>query len=121
VLELAAPQVGSLALTFGNTAGDTLRLGYDAPTARWWIDRRAAGIIDFHPAFAAHHSAPRWAAQHGLQCSVWFDRSSVEVFADGGLSTLTSLHFPRAPWSTATLQAEGLTLSTLSLQALRSP
>jgi len=121
VLELTSAQRGSVTLLLGNALGESLCLGYDAPTDRWWIDRRAAGPADFHPAFAAQHSAPRWSAAEGVQLSAWFDRGSVELFADAGLTTMTSLHFPRAPWSSAQLLAGDLTLQTLSLQALRRP
>ena len=122
VLRLATPALRSFTLSLGNPAGDVLQIGFDADAGRWWIDRQASGDVGFHPAFAGRHSAPRIAQGAVADLQLWFDASSVELFADGGLSTLTSLFFPRQPWRRASLASpDGMLLGQLSVQPLRDP
>lgn len=40
--------------------------------------------------------------------SLVFDASSVELFADGGLSVMTALFFPTRPYTQLTLQSPGV-------------
>lgn len=121
-LQLSAETRPGFALTLGNAAGDTLRLGHDARAQRWWIDRRTSGVVDFHPDFAACHSAPCLAADARTVLDLWVDHGSVELFADDGITGLTSLCFPRAPWTLATLEAEGdWPIDSLRLHPLRDP
>jgi len=122
VLRLATAAWRSFTLTLANDAGDALHLGYDRAAGQWWIDRRASGEVGFHPGFAGRHVAPRLADGAGGDLQLWFDATSVELFADGGLSTLTSLFFPRQPWRRATLaSADGLVPDAISVQPLRDP
>ena len=122
VLRLATPALRSFEIRLANAAGDTLGIGFDAGKACWWIDRRGSGELGFHPAFAGRHEAPRLALGSPADLQLWLDASSVELFADAGLSGLTSLCFPRQPWQQATLTAAGgLLLDGLSLQPLRDP
>ena len=74
---------------------------FDAAHAHWWIDRRASGTVDFHPAFASRSSAHRLTDDAASDLQLWLDNGSVELFADGGLSVMTSLFFPRQPWRRA--------------------
>jgi levanase len=69
-------------------------IGYDAGAGRLYVDRTRSGNVDFHPAFASVDDAPV-ALQNGkLKLRVYVDRSSVEVFAQGGLQTITDQVFP---------------------------
>ncbi|OYV00404.1 MAG: glycosyl hydrolase family 32, partial [Burkholderiales bacterium PBB5] len=122
VLNLSTAALRGFTLTFGNDAGEALQLGYDAATAQWWIDRRHSGRVDFHASFAGRHHAPRLANVPAADLQLWFDATSVELFADGGLSTMTSLFFPQRPWTRLSLVApDGITLDALRLQPLRDP
>ena len=62
-----------------------------------FVDRRSAGIDDFHPAFSAIHGAPLMDTTNTL-LEIFLDRSSIEVFLDGGEVVLTDLIFPRKPY-----------------------
>lgn len=122
VLRLASTALQGFTLTLGNAAGDALQIGFDAAASQWWIDRRRSGDVGFHASFAGRHHAPRLAQGAASDLQLWFDSSSVELFADGGLSSLTSLFFPRQPWQQARLDAaNGWALSQLSVQPLRDP
>lgn len=122
VLNLSAAELRSFTLTLSNDAGDALHLGFAADAGQWWIDRRGAGDVVFHPAFAGRHTAPRLSAAAGTDLQLWLDTGSVELFADGGLSVMTSLFFARQPWRQATLLAEaGWAVRQLRVQPLRDP
>ncbi|MBN8487178.1 MAG: glycoside hydrolase family 32 protein [Burkholderiales bacterium] len=122
LLTLSTPALQGFTLSLGNERGDRLHLGYDAQAQRWWIDRRASGEVDVHRSFAAQHSAPRLVDGGAGDLALWFDHGVVELFADDGLSVMTSLHFNRQPWCQGVLQAEvPMALDSLRLQALRDP
>lgn len=107
-------------LGLGNVAGDVLRIGFDATAGCWWIDRNASGDVGFHPVFAQRATAARLATAAKSDLRLWFDATSVELFADDGLSVMTALFFPRQPWNRATLASDdGLMLDTLELRPLR--
>lgn len=98
-IELNAPKLQDFTLTLSNDAGDALHIGYDVTSRSYWVDRSEAGQSDFHPEFAKRHTAPRISDAQEAQISLYFDCTSVELFADNGLTSMTSLHFPRQPWS----------------------
>lgn len=60
------------------------------------IDRSLAGKQDFHPDFAAVHSAPMsWEAKN---IRLFLDAHSVELFVNDGEMVMTSIVFPNRPW-----------------------
>jgi fructan beta-fructosidase len=102
-LELRAKNQPSFTLTLGNDAGDSLVIGFEAATSTYFIDRTAAGLSDFSAAFPMRATAPRLALGGGTDVVLYFDRGSVELFADRGLTVLTSLVFPTAPYTRCVL------------------
>lgn len=122
VLGLRGVRLDDLELSLGNDAGDRLVIAYDAGAERWSVDRRAAGESDFAPGFAASHSAPRLTRSAVTDLEVWLDHGSVELFADGGLSVITSVVYPRAPWSRLSWRlGPALRGANLSLTPVRLP
>lgn len=118
-LELRLAAADGFELVLGNRAGDQLRIGFDATAVAFYIDRREAGLHRFHPGFAARHQAPRVADGAALSVQVCLDGSSVELFGDGGLSVLTALVFPQAPFTTLRLHgASGLQPLAIGVRAL---
>jgi fructan beta-fructosidase len=107
LIELKAPSLQDFTLTLSNDAGDALQIGYAAANRSYWIDRTNSGLSNFHPAFAQRHTAPRVSDAAAAHISLYFDRTSVELFADQGLTSMTSLHFPREPWSHLKVEAKG--------------
>lgn len=90
----------------GDDAAAT-RIGWDASSARLFVDRRESGNTGFHPAFASFDDAPVALADGKLALTVYVDRASVEVFADGGRTTITDQVFPNAGADAIGLWAEG--------------
>ncbi len=121
VLRLETAALRSFTVSLSNPLGDQLVLGYDSAAKAWVIDRRQAGLASFNPQFAGRHSAPRQAVAAAADLQLVVDASSVELFADGGLSVMTSLVFPRQPYTSMSLASDdGLVLRSLSLRPLRS-
>lgn len=119
-LRLRTQELRGFTLALGNDGGDALELGYDEAARAWFIDRSRAGLSDFNPGFARRHVAPRIATDKASDVVLYFDATSVELFADGGLSVMTSLFFPQRPYTTMTLRADdGLVLERLEVQRWR--
>ena len=83
------------------------RIGWDAASARLYVDRRDSGNTAFHPAFASFDDAPVELEDGRLALTVYVDRASVEVFADDGRTTITDQVFPNAGADAIGLWAEG--------------
>lgn len=58
------------------------------------VNRTQAGQSDFHPSFAAVHEAPLPLDGERLHLRLLLDASSIEVFAQNGVVSLTHLLFP---------------------------
>ena len=73
------------------------------------IDRTRSGAVDFHPDFAAVHTAPLPGAGTGgvVRLEVVVDESSVEVFVGDGEVVLTDQVFPGATSDGLAVFAEG--------------
>ncbi|MBA4167380.1 MAG: GH32 C-terminal domain-containing protein, partial [Chitinophagaceae bacterium] len=78
---------------------EELVIGYDKNNNAYFINRKRSGKIDFQNDFAAKHFAPRIAGGNGMNMSIILDESSVELFADDGLSVMTEIFFPGHPYN----------------------
>ncbi|GAA3641198.1 GH32 C-terminal domain-containing protein [Microlunatus ginsengisoli] len=96
-------------------------IGYDARTSRLYVDRTGSGNVDFHPAFASIDDAPVVLADGRLKLRVYVDRASVEVFAQGGLRTITDQVFPPAGADRIGVWSSGgsATIESLTVTPLR--
>jgi fructan beta-fructosidase len=84
------------------------KIGYDATVQKIYVDRRNSGSTAFHPDFASLDDAPVTLDKQGnITLSIYLDRSSVEVFGQGGLRTITDQVFPAAGADKMELFAEG--------------
>jgi len=97
--ELDLKDLYSFSLVFSNTSGQNLKLGYDEEKNSFFIDRRNAGKSDFNSLFAGIHYAPRIAQSNNSRITLIMDNTSVELFADQGLTTMTELFFPDQPYT----------------------
>lgn len=104
-LSLKADTLQDFTLTLSNDAGEELVLGYEAKEDRYFIDRSRSGKTDFGKGFGARCFASRSSRQKDLDLTLILDEASVEVFADGGLTNLTAIFFPAAPYNHARLRA----------------
>ena len=82
-----------------NTLNEKVVVGYSKEKNQFFLDRRNAGKVDFHKNFASIHYAPRLSSSDEIFLSIYLDLASIEVFADNGLSVLTSVLFPNEKFS----------------------
>lgn len=119
VLQIDAQFSPGTATAFGlKVLGDgteATRIGYTTASGRAFIDRTASGNEGFHPAFASLDDAPVQLINGKLTLRIFVDKASVEVFAQGGLTTLTDQVFPSAGASSLSLFSEGGTARLESL------
>ncbi|WP_290795911.1 glycoside hydrolase family 32 protein [Flavihumibacter sp. UBA7668] len=100
-IEMGTVPVGQMEWSFSNKEGEVLKLGYDKASNRYFIDRSNAGEAGFHTDFAKIQYAPRIATADSMNLTVVLDHSSVELFADDGLTVMTAIVFPTSDYSIA--------------------
>jgi fructan beta-fructosidase len=100
--------------------GQELRIGFDEEKNAFFIDRTKAGKSDFDKHFAAIHYAPRIAKSKGSNLTVILDNSSVELFADGGLTCMTDIFFPEQPLNEWRTESDARLLNPVQFIQLKS-
>jgi fructan beta-fructosidase len=98
-------------------ADEQTRIGFDARTDSVFVDRTRSGAVDFQADFAARNTAPLTPTDGRVTLHVLVDRSSVEVFANGGTRVLTHRLFPDPASDGVALFAQGGSATLLSLDA----
>ncbi|MGH9610886.1 MAG: GH32 C-terminal domain-containing protein, partial [Bryobacteraceae bacterium] len=78
---------------------DETLVGYDALKQELFVDRSHCANAHFSKAFPSRTTAPLKIGNGPLRLHIFVDRSSIEVFAQGGRIAMTNLTFP-APSST---------------------
>lgn len=77
-------------------SGHEFEIGYNALTGILYMDRSKTGNIDFSPEFKKNLTCKMYLPliNGQLQLNVFFDKSVVEVFANGGHAVMTMQLFP---------------------------
>jgi fructan beta-fructosidase len=98
-------------------------LTFDPARHRLVVDRTASGRAGFHRDFSARHDAPLRIIDDGARIRLLLDASSLEVFAQGGETSLTELIFPAAGSRGLSIASEGDTpnVKAITIHALTSP
>jgi fructan beta-fructosidase len=121
VLTLHAGEIKDFFMTFSNTKGEQLAIGYDKATNHYYIDRIQSGITDFNKDFSKKYSAPRLTTEKELTLTLVMDASSLELFADKGLTVMTSIFFPERPYTQIHIGSnDHLLIRQLSFTPLKS-
>ena len=98
MIKISSDQLASFSFTLSNTLGEKLIAGYDKTANEYFIDRANSGKTGFEEKFAGRHTAPRLSDKAGTNITLIIDRSSIELFADDGLSVMTDIFFPNKPY-----------------------
>ena len=113
-------QANDFEIILSNAFNEKLIIGYDAVKKQYFIDRTKAGIANFNEGFAAIAVAPRISSEIYLDVSILLDKTSIELFADGGRTVMTALFFPTHPYTNCILQTkEGIRFKSINLFSLK--
>jgi len=98
-IDLNAFMPHSFEIVLSNDFNEKLIIGYDSTKIQYYIDRSQAGIANFNEGFATVAVAPRLSGGIILNWSILIDKTSIELFADGGRTVMTALFFPTSPYT----------------------
>lgn len=106
-LSLNLDTINDFSIILSNEPGDELVIGYDKSMNQYYIDRSKSGKVNFQNDFAARHFAPRFVTTPKANLSLLIDLSSIELFADDGLTVMTETFFPNKPYNKIIIKANG--------------
>ena len=86
-------------IILSNTFNEKLVVGYHADEKQFYIDRTKAGVSNFNQGYATVAVAPRLSFTTNMDLSIVLDKTSIELFADGGRTVMTALFFPTFPYT----------------------
>jgi fructan beta-fructosidase len=120
-LNIDFDKIGEFTLVMENNNGNKLEIGYDSNTKAYYINRSKSGIVDFNSEFPKLISAPRLTSTVVTRLELILDASSVEVFADNGLTVLISTYFTKNPFNKLTIKKNKNTaVKTAKITGLKS-
>lgn len=120
-ISLSADQLADLSIVISNEKGEQVIIGYDKAANNFFIDRTKSGKTDFDDKFPAKHIAPRLSTSSKMELTLVLDDASVELFADGGLTTMTDIFFPNSAMKDVRLQSPGnYTIKKIEYATLKS-
>jgi fructan beta-fructosidase len=119
-IEFQVSDLHSFSFVFSNSAGQSLKVGYDEEKNSFFIDRSQAGRSDFYPGFAAIHYAPRIAQANDSKIMLLLDNNSLELFADEGLTTMSEIFFPDPPYNQVQQTVSRKPLNDIKISQLSS-
>lgn len=96
-----------VSLTLSNARGERVAMRYDPRKRSFVLDRTRSGRTDFFPGFAQQEFISGLPPSDTLGLDLFYDRSSLEVFIDKGLRTLTCRVFPHAYYNQVSVDFSG--------------
>lgn len=103
-IDLSLDLYQDFALNFYNDKNERISIGYEKSSDQYFIDRSQSGLTGFHKDFGKRTAAPRKPGAADPAITIFIDKSSIELFTDGGATLLTSLYFSTEPLSHMNLQ-----------------
>lgn len=107
VMDIDAPKASSVILSIGNNAGENVKVIYNPVNHSLTFDRKSSGNVKFSRNFAENTVSVTHESDGKLSLRIYVDRSSIEVFGNGGKCVMTNTVFPENPYTTLTLTSEG--------------
>ncbi|WP_121808945.1 glycoside hydrolase family 32 protein [Mucilaginibacter kameinonensis] len=108
--------INDYTVTLSNSLGEELVIGYDKKANQYYIDRTKAGKVDFQKDFKGRFVAPRFATTKTSDLTLVIDGTSVELFADKGLTTMTTIFFPNKPFDR--IAVKGIALKQTAFKSI---
>ncbi len=120
-LQFTSDKIESFAITFSNAVGEKVVVGFDKAANNYFIDCTNSGKANFEKGFAARHTAPRLSGKQNLDLTMIIDNASIELFADNGLSVMTSIFFPHEIFSNVQIQStDNFNIKSLKYNRMQS-
>jgi fructan beta-fructosidase len=120
-INLNLEKLNDFSVVLSNDIGEKLTVGFDKKNNRLYIDRTRSGKVDFEKNFAGKHSVPRFLKMDQMNLTLFIDVSSIELFADNGLSVMTEIFFPNKPYNHIDIESpDGILIKKLDYIALKS-
>ena len=104
-----------------NTMGEALLFGIDSTEEMFFLDRRNSGQTDFSEKFTNTVSTATFESESSeLTMEVFIDKTSIEVFYNGGKYVFTEIFFPKEPYTDFRISVEGdaVNISDITINAL---
>jgi len=105
MLKFKMDQIDDYAITLLNKLSEKVVIGYDRKANQYYIDRTRSGRVNFEKNFAGRFTAPRFSTQPGSDMTLVIDAASIELFADNGLTVMTAIYFPNAPFDKVSFES----------------
>ena len=105
--EITAQKGAVVNFILSNSKGEKVEFIYDTDARELSLDRTSSGITDFSRDFPSVTVAPTFENDGKVELDIFIDRSSTEVFVNGGKSVMTNLVFPSVPYDTLTVSGTG--------------
>ncbi|MEJ7769908.1 MAG: glycoside hydrolase family 32 protein [Chitinophagaceae bacterium] len=120
-LSFNASKIENFSIILSNQSGEKIIVGYDMSARNYFIDRTAAGKINFEKGFAARHTAPRLSNKDSVDLTLIIDNASIELFADNGLTVMTAIYFPNSLFTDLHIQSpDKFKMNSLSYHKMNS-
>jgi fructan beta-fructosidase len=120
-LRLSSKNLKSFSIILSNENNEKLMIGFDSKENSWYIDRTHAGESGFNKDFAKRFSSQRIAKTGVTDIILIVDAASLELFADKGLTVMTSIFFPQKPYDKIMLSSpDAFKISEISYAPLKS-
>lgn len=94
-------------ISFSNSLNEVIEVGYEKDKREFYIDRSHSGKVDFHTEFSNIATAPRISEKEDVDLTLILDHASLELFADGGLTTMTAIFFPHEIMTQVHVELDG--------------
>jgi len=121
ILKFNIDRMNDYSVMLSNDSGEELVIGYNNAKKQYFIERAKSGKIDFNAEFAKTAFAPRLTNITSSNIKLVIDASSVELFADNGLTVMTSVFFPAKSFTRMKIQNnKGATIKNLKILPLKS-
>lgn len=108
-------------IVLSNKDNNKIVFGYNKSSDSFYMDRSQSGIVNFSEDFKKIITAPRISNNKMIDIKIVLDKTSLEIFADDGLTTMTSIFFPESNMSKINIETNTpTTIGSLSLYDLKS-
>ncbi|MDQ2718420.1 MAG: glycoside hydrolase family 32 protein [Bacteroidota bacterium] len=120
-INLDFQKIKDFSIVLSNEKKEEIIIGYDKKNNRYFIDRTHSGKTDFQKDFASIDVAPRLTGDPEMNMTLIIDVSSIELFADDGLTVMTEIFFPDKIYNQLHIQSPGdILINKLEYQKLKS-